>query len=99
VKKKEAVARVESLALTANSPHPRRLRPGIDRPLPPLLVAPVAGEGGDLGPTLSVVKGSLKLEFGHLNRCYGGYNGVVRDKNKVYFPPRPPRRRRSCWWR
>jgi hypothetical protein len=55
---------VETLAAAANVPRPRHLRPEIDGSLPPLLAAPVAGGGGDLGPALSVVEGSLKLEFG-----------------------------------
>jgi hypothetical protein len=96
VKEIEAAARVETLAAAANLPCPRYLRDGSP---PPLLGAPVAGGGGDLGPALSVVEGSLKLEFGQPVSCYGGYDGVVRDKNKVYPPPRPSRWRRSCWWR
>jgi hypothetical protein len=57
-------ARVETLAVATNLPHPRHLRPGIDGSPPPLVAAPVAGGGGDLGPALNVVEGSLNLEFG-----------------------------------
>jgi hypothetical protein len=55
---------VENLEAAANLPHPYCPQAGIDGSPPPLLAAPVAGGGGELGPALSVVEGSLKLEFG-----------------------------------
>jgi hypothetical protein len=65
---------------------------GIDGSPPPLLATPVFGGGGDLGPALGIVEGSLiKLNLVYRHRCYGGYGGVVWDRNKVFPPPCPPR--------
>jgi hypothetical protein len=45
---------------------------------------------------LTLLKGSKSLVNRY--RRYDGYDGVVRDKNKVFLSPCSPRRRRSCLW-